>query len=118
MADALCFDDLDEFGTEIDDPIAELEQDIVHMLFESYGTNADNTERSIGLEDALSGPSDPGLRHRVETKLSDDPRIDAAEATITQTGSLVNIALKIQANQTELGIALDFDGNGNVKRSA
>ncbi len=41
--DVVCFEDLDEFGRDLDDPVEELEQDIVHMLFESFGSNADAT---------------------------------------------------------------------------
>ncbi len=115
--DVVCFDDLDEFGRDLDDPLEELWQDVVHMLFESFGTNADAPDRSIALEDALSGPLDPGLRHRIETKLTDDPRIDAAQATMTDEGNgITRIELKLQANQTELGVTLTFDGAGNVTR--
>jgi hypothetical protein len=117
--DALCYDDLDEFGRDIDDPIAELEQDIVHMVFESYGSNCSAPDRSIGLDDALSGPFDTALKHRIETKLADDPRIDAAKATLTdQTGGVVTIRLDIQADQTEIGITLQFDAAGNVVRTS
>lgn len=118
MVDALCFDDLDEFGRELDDPIGELEQDIVHMLFESYGSNVDARERSVGLEDALSGPVNPGLKRYIEKKLSDDPRVIGAQATITQLDDgTVRIDLKIQANESELGISLVFDGSGNLQRA-
>ena len=118
MVDALCFDDLDEFGRELNDPISELEQDIVHMLFESYGSNPDAPNRSIGLEDALSGPVDPGLKHRIERKLADDPRVIGAEATLTQSSDgTTRIDLKIQANESELGISLVFDGSGNLQRA-
>jgi hypothetical protein len=115
--DVLCYDDLDELGRDLDDPLAELEQDVVHWLFESFGSNADRPDGSIGLEDALSGPSDPGLRHRIETKLSDDPRIDAVEVKFVQIDpTQVRLDLRIQANQTALGIAIVFDGAGNVRR--
>ncbi len=115
--DVLCFDDLDEFGRDLDDPLEELFQDVVHMLFESFGTNCDAPARSIGLEDGLSGPTDPGLRHRIEQKLTDDPRIDAAQATLTDVGNgITQIALTLQANQQELGVTLTFDGAGNVQR--
>lgn len=118
MADALLYDDLDLFGREIDDPLAELEQDIVHMLLESYGSNPDVTDRSIGLEDALSGQIAPDLRHRIETKLQEDARIDAAEAVVSLIdASHVSIALRVQTNQSELGVTLVFDGAGNVVRA-
>lgn len=118
MADALCFDDLDEFGRELDDPIAELEQDIVHMLFESYGSNPDVPQRSVGLEDDLSGPIDTGLKYRIESKLTNDTRIVGAQAVLTKLDDgTVRIDLKIQANEAELGIGLVFDGAGNLQRA-
>ncbi len=117
--DVVCYDDLDEFGRDLDDPVTELEQDIVHMLLESYRTNIDAFERSIGLEDAMSGTDNAGLRHTIETKLCDDPRIDAAKATFTQVdATTILINLLIQADSLELGIALTFDSAGNLVRLA
>lgn len=116
MPDAICFDDLDEFGRETDDEIEVLYQDIAHMLLESYGTNCDAPTRSIGLEDALSGSGVAGLRHLIETKLEDDPRIDVAQATLTDADAgIVRIALLVQVNGAELGITFDV-GNGGVSR--
>ncbi len=123
MSDVLCYEDLDQFGADIDDPLAELEQDIVHMLFESWGSNASDTQRSIGLEDSLSASitNSTGLKARIESKLSDDPRIVAARATIStvsasQAGNIYGIQLDIQADQGQLGITLQFDGAGKVIR--
>lgn len=117
--DVLCYEDLDEFGRDLDDPLAELEQDVVHMLLEAYGSNPDAPERSIGLEDALNGPTDPSLSHRIEAKLTDDPRINAARAVITANGrSGQRIALTIQVNETELGITLVRDALGNIRRTS
>lgn len=118
MADFLCFSDLDPFGRELDDPLAELEQDIVHMLLESYRSNPDALTRSIGLEDALSDANAPGLRERIESKLTDDDRITDADVTLSDAGNgVTRIDLRIVANETVLNISLNFDGNGNVVRS-
>lgn len=115
--DVVCFEDLDEFGRELDDPLEELLQDVVHMVFESFGTNADATDRSVALEDSLSGPTDPGLRHRVESKLTEDPRIDAAQVTLTDQGDgKTRVDIKLQADAKELGVTLTFDSAGNVTR--
>jgi hypothetical protein len=115
--DVVCFDDLDEFGRDLDDPLEELMQDVVHMLFESFGTNPDAIGRSIGLDDALSGPADPNLRRRIEQKLAADPRIFAAQATISKIeDGRYQIDLKLQVNQQELGVSLAFDSAGNVTR--
>jgi len=116
--DVVCEDDLDEFGTELDDPIQELWQDILHMILESFGSNAAATDRSVGLEDELSSASSPAaIKHRIETKLCDDPRIIAVEIVFSevdsQAGSALDVELKIQANAGELGVTLLFDGSGN-----
>jgi hypothetical protein len=119
MVDGLCFSDIDPFGRELDDPLEELSQDIVHMLLESYRSNEDALARSIGLEDALSDVNAPGLRERIESKLTDDERVTAAEATLSDAGANgVRIDLRIVANETVLNISLNFDGNGNVVRVA
>lgn len=117
--DGLCFDDMDENARELDDPLAELEQDIAHQLLESWGTNLDAPDRSIGLEDQLSAYSSPNLKNYIEKKLLDDDRISAVQATITQVGAVTNqISLSVEANEDELGIVLQFDGAGNVVRVA
>ena len=117
--DIVCYDDIDDFGRDLDDPVTELEQDVVHMLLESYRTNVNDLERSIGLEDALSGATDPGLRHRIETKLADDPRIDAARAVLTLVDpQTVRIELFLQISATELKVTLIYDAAGNITRSS
>lgn len=119
MADVVCYDDLDDFGRDLDDPVTELEQDVVHMLLESYRTNVNALDRSIGLEDALSGANDPGLRHRIETKLTDDPRIDAARVVLTPIDSqTLRVELFLQLSASELKITLVYDAAGNLTRSS
>lgn len=116
MVDVVCFNDLDPFGRDIDDPITELQQDVVHMLLESYGSNCDAIGRSIGLEDQLSGSDLVSIRHLIETKLVEDPRIDAATATLTDKGGgSIQIDVSIQYDTTALGISVIVDGNGGVR---
>ena len=113
--DVRCEDDLDLFGGDLDDPLEELRQDVIHMLLESYGSNPDALERSIDLEAALSGPEDPALAHRIESKLREDDRIDDAEVTITEEGDAIrNVEIRIVANEGELGITFDVDASGKV----
>ena len=115
--DGLCFDDMDENARELDDPLGELEQDVAHQLLESWGTNIDAPDRSIGLEDQLSANRLPNLKNYIEKKLLEDDRITAVQATITQVGAVTTqISLAIEANEDELGIVLQFDGAGNVVR--
>lgn len=113
--DVLCYDDLDIFGRDLNDPLAELEQDVVHMLLEAIGSNADATDRSIGMDDALSGAKDPGLKHRIEQKLTDDPRISAANAIFEAVNDTdTKISLQLQVDETQLGVSVTVDAAGNV----
>jgi hypothetical protein len=115
--DVICYDDLDAFGRDLDDPLTELEQDIVHLLLESIGSNCDAPDRSIGLDDALSGQPDLSLKHRIEQKLMDDPRILAARAIFTTiSDDKIQIELQIQVDQTQLGITVVVDAAGNLVR--
>lgn len=111
MADVLCFEDLDQFGTDIDDPIAELEQDVFHILIETPGSNIDDPDRGLGLEDALSGEYDPKHPALIAAGLEKDPRIDAARCVITpREGGEYEIDISIDVNEQELQISLQFDG--------
>jgi hypothetical protein len=119
MVDGLAFNDMDLFGRELDDPIAELEQDIWHMLLEAYGTNPDARERGIGIEDALSGSDLTGLRRRIEDSIGRDSRVTAVAANLSFVDAAektILVEIKIQADEQELGIALQFDGQGRVVR--
>jgi hypothetical protein len=117
--DGLAFDDLDLYGREMNDPLAELEQDVVHLLLESFGSNPDAPRRGAGLLDALSGAYDAGLRSRIEGKLTDDARIDAAKVTLTaETESSVRIDIEIQVNETELGLSYVVDNVGTIVRAS
>ncbi len=114
MVDLVCFEDLDEFGAELDDPIAELEQDIYHRCIESPGSNLDvPPDASLGLEDVLNGPLDPSLGARVESGLRKDARIDAVQATVTDVdGGTTQIAIEVEVDDEELGVTLEVDSLG------
>jgi hypothetical protein len=117
--DGLAFDDLDLYGRELDDPLAELDQDVVHMLLESYQSNPDALERSIGLNDMLSSSSDPNAVARsIEQALRRDDRIANARVTVTPLDARIyRLDLEIAVDEGTLGIALEVDGAGNVRRA-
>ncbi len=120
MADGLAFDDLDEFGRELDDPLEELVQDVVHSLIETYGSNPDVLNRGAGLISALSGPANKiaTIKAQIESQLHDDNRITRATVDIQPTGERGSYAINIVivVNTDEIAVELLVDSAGGVKR--
>lgn len=118
MTDALCLDDLDAFGTEIDDPLEELAQDLYHRLLEPPGSNIDDPDRGVGLVDMISGSLTPDqIKHAIEMDFQKDDRVAAVSADVQQTssgqaGAEYRITISIEANEGKLGITLVANGSG------
>ena len=119
MTDLLAIDDLDAYATETSDPLDELAQDLYHRLIEPPGSNLDDPDRGLGLEDALSGPFDvPSLKARIEAEMRKDLRVDAAVATLTTPeAGVVLVDLAIEADAEQLGITVRSDASG-IRRLA
>lgn len=120
--DGLAFDDLDEFGRELDDQLEELVQDVVHGLIETFGSNPDDLTRGAGLISALSSPATrlPAIRSQIEGQLHGDTRITSATVDIQPTedrGSYA-IGIVLGVNETVLEISLIVDSSGGIKRAA
>lgn len=120
--DGLCFDDLDEFARELDDPFAELEQDVVHGLLETFGSNVDAPTRGAGLAAALSGPSTrlPTIRARIESQLRDDARLTNATCAIEPGANRgeYRVDIVLQINEDELALAFVADSAGGIRRAS
>lgn len=118
MVDALCLDDLDQFGTELDDPLAELYQDLYHRIIEPPGSNIDDPNRGFGLEGKLSagvrhGGIAPWIKVGLENELRKDDRVRDVRATITDTGNgECRIEIAVVADEGKIGITLVSDGTG------
>jgi hypothetical protein len=123
MVDALCLDDLDANGGELDDPLAELYQDLYHRLIEAPGSNLDDPSRGYGIEGRLSaaGRKDavgPSIKHGIESELCKDVRVHNARATVTSPADgEYRVEIEIVADEGLLGIVLVSDGGG-VRRVA
>ena len=119
MTDLLAIDDLDAYAIETTDPLDELAQDLYHRLIEPPGSNLDDPDRGLGLEDALSGPFDvPSLKARIEAEMRKDLRVDAAVATLTSPeAGVVLVDLAIEADAEQLGITVRSDASG-IRRLA
>lgn len=118
MVDALCLDDMDLFGGEIDDPLEELAQDLYHRIIEEPGSNLDDPARGFGLEGRLSGSGRPGtlstsLQHGLEAEMRKDGRVHDARATVSNPAAgEYRVELEIVADEGALGITLVKDGAG------
>lgn len=127
MADVICLDDLDRFGGELNDPLAELAQDNYHRLIESPGSNPDDPDRGLGLDDMLSGAIGTGIADasdltllgpRIETELLKDVRNAEVKVTVRVTseghaGTSLDVAIEIVTDKNELlklGLTADSDG--------
>jgi hypothetical protein len=120
--DGLCFDDMDEFGRELDDPFLELEQDIVHVLFEAFGSNPDALTRGAGLRALLSGPASnlPRAKAQIEGAFAGDDRVVRIKADITSTDERGRYAIALAvtlANGVEISRSYLVDNLGGVRRS-
>jgi hypothetical protein len=84
--DLVCVEDMDLFAAETQSDLESLEQDILHILDEDYGSNPDDPERGIGLANLLSKPTRvlSDIVRTVEAQLRTDDRIDAVKATLTE----------------------------------
>lgn len=117
MPEIRCYDDMDQFGGETVDELEDLEQDLYHRLIEPRGSNLDDPERGLGIEDMLSGALDGTLKHKIEDELSKDPRVRGAAASITEieTGSF-RIEIVVAVDEGELKLLLDTNPDGTVRR--
>lgn len=88
MVDGLAFDDVDLFGGELDDPLAELEQDLWHRLIEPPGSNPDDLDRGVGLIGMLSsGFVGQGvLQSLIAADFKKDKRVANIAVNVTELG--------------------------------
>lgn len=121
--DGLCLDDIDLFGAELDDPLAELAQDLYHRLIEAPGSNLDDPARGYGLEGRLSaagtGQSEAtAIEHGIEAEFRKDDRVLDVRASLSSPAAgEYRVDIQIMADEGKLGIVLVKDGSG-VRRIA
>jgi hypothetical protein len=117
MVDALCLDDLDPYGREINDPLRELYSDLYHRLLEAPGSNIDDPDRGVGLFSLLSAGFDPAtgpsqlVKNPIEADFRKDGRVQAvsASAALSADGTIA-VSIQVVANFGVLGITATFDG--------
>lgn len=120
MSDAVCLYDLNANGLELNDPLAELYQDLVHRLFEVPGSNLDDADRGVGIEAILSqavnaagGDGSQTITHRIETDFVKDNRVKQVRATVLSPApNEYDVDIQVVADEGVLGIRLEADASG------
>lgn len=116
--DALCGDDLDQYGGELTDPLAVYKQDFFHRLIEPPGSNPDDPDRGLGLEELCSSPvSAGGLELLIQNEILKDRRASTCTANVRVTdngnaGQTVTISIVVEVNRQELKLEVIVDKNG------
>lgn len=89
--------DLNEFGLDTTSALDELEQDVVHRISEPYGSNPDDRDRGVGVDEFLSGTPDlNGLDRAIAIDLKKDASIDSVSNVITsQTSDQTGVSYSI-----------------------
>jgi hypothetical protein len=119
LHDVRCFDDLDSFASEITEPLEQLDQDNHHRLISPLGSNPDDPDFGLGLEELLSGELDPAIGSLIEAELRKDRRNATVTALVTPQGdSQLFIDITIVTDDDEL-LEMNFvkDENG-LRRAA
>lgn len=106
ILDLDCYDDLDELGGELTDPLDVLEQDNFHRLIEPPGSNIDDPAAGLGLPLLVSGSSNDiaSLGPRIEGELLKDKRNQDVSALVLEVErGVYDITITIVPNAEELG---------------
>lgn len=117
--DALCGDDLDQYGGELTDPLAVFKQDFFHRLIEPPGSNPDDPDRGLGLESLCSSPvTATSLALLIQNEILKDRRARTCTANVEVTtdngnaGQTVTISIVVEVNRQELKLEVIVDKNG------
>lgn len=119
MTDLRCEEDFDLYGRELDDPIAELEQDLWHRLIERPGENIDDEDRGCGIQDLLSADFDaPAIKHRIIADFKKDLRVDSVTVDILEEEiGIFRAVIAVQGSAKELGIVAEINTiSGTITR--
>jgi len=127
IPDLVCTDDLDLFIGETTSDLQTLDQDVLHIVIETLGSNIDDVNRGVGLPRLLSGTEDQlaAATAHVDAQLQKDDRIDASQTTLTKLppGSTLpdgtplpkggySVDIQIVAAGAVLGVGFTFNADG------
>lgn len=127
--DLVCLDDVDLFASETTSDLQSLQQDVYHILLETPGSNIDDTNRGIGVEQLLSSSLDDVLMitQIIDVQLAKDDRINSCTSSLTELppGSTLPdgtplpdggylLELDIVAGSDVLGLSFGYSGPGGL----
>jgi hypothetical protein len=104
--DCVCLDDVDLFASETTSDLQNLLQDLYHLLVELPGSNPDDENRGIGIDQYLSG---------TEAQLRTLPGV--IEEQFTSDGRVTTCSARVQAQSSgpfPFIIAIDAEISGQV----
>lgn len=109
--DVICSLDVDPFARETSSDLENLEQDCLHVLLQDRGSNLDDPDRGVGIEQLLSGTSLtlPQVAKRIDQELVKDDRITSSTTSIVQEpdGSFT-LTITIVVGAATLGLQFSF----------
>ena len=108
-----CFDDMTAFADELNDPLAELEQDLWHRLIEEPGSNIDDPDRGFGLFSRLSGVYDPATPQLIEAEMRKDDRVVAARCTVAELeDGVFRVDIQIETDAGDVAVTANVTSSG------
>lgn len=111
--DVRWYDDLDLFGSDVADDSEALQQDCYHVILEDPGSNLQDPDSGLGVENSLSGVADPALASLAEQQIAADERVAGVSATLTDNGAgtvTLDVAIEPDPNEVDTSdtIALEI----------
>jgi len=106
-------DDFDPTGAETASDLESLEQDVMHIISQTLGSNLDDQNRGVGAPTYLGGTADQlaGMPAALDAQLLDDPRIDDSASKQQPDGTyLLTVNVTVNGSVTDLQFVLGPDG--------
>ena len=101
----IMLDDLDPFAAEHSDPMAAFEEDVIHRITTTHGTNLDDEDFGESVFDWLSSSEDlDGMKAALAAEIGKDARVAAVSVSLARLGGEagVQVTIEIETNEGEL----------------
>lgn len=111
ITDLVCELDLDAYGRETTSDLQSLIQDVLHLLLEDLGSNLDDPNRGVGVENYLSGTEEQfaQLPRIIEEQLGQDDRINNVSAIIENIDETFRIRIDIGVAESVIPLLFGWE---------